>query len=422
VFRLSIDREYIGKQSPPTGWFHFRIRVEGLAKTGKGRDQPGDNFWVPPFTEDGKPMTRKMAYLRAQQREAEMRLKAQEDQLAKTVPSTMTFEQFVDKWLADWVAFREESTKAHYQSVSSALKAALGDLLLTEIDASTLQDYCVACASGTKRKKLTGGKYSRPLSERSIYDHYAVIRAILSKAKEWNKIKENPADVPCPVSITTTATRPTLEDDDIPTFIALAGNSGYHDELMVSLGLGLRRGEVFGLKWKDVNFTEKSVLIRREVTAKRWLLERTKTKAGYRAVGMPDAIASILTDRWLEAERRDPEDLIFCELSGKTVETAKYDEVALVKSLDFKAFYKAMHEIRAALNIPRLVPHSLRHAYATHLLRNGADLAAVAASIGHEKASTTLNIYAHAVKDRPNAQLAQRMEQVLSRRPKTEAQ
>jgi len=153
----------------------------------------------------------------------------------------------------------------------------------------------------------------------------------------------------------------------------------------------MRRGELLALKWKDVNFTESTLYVRRafiEVARKGIIETEPKTAKGRRSIQLPplaiEALESHRTKQLearLQAETWEERDLIFCTSRG-TPFIATYIHGV------FKALLKKA-------NLPDIRFHDLRHSAATLLLSMGTHPKVVQELLGHSQISMTMDIYSH---------------------------
>ena len=155
-----------------------------------------------------------------------------------------------------------------------------------------------------------------------------------------------------------------------------------HEMFLLDLSTGLRRGELLGLLWDDINFETGELKVMKQVKFVEGKLQimPPKTKAAERTIILPQPLIAVLKEyktrvrsKWLfpspyknEDVPRDP-----CSCRKKL---ATILERAECKHVPF---------------------HALRHTFATQALRYGMDVKTLASTIGHESVETTLNVYSH---------------------------
>ena len=154
---------------------------------------------------------------------------------------------------------------------------------------------------------------------------------------------------------------------------------------------GMRRGELLALKWKDVNFAESTLYVRRafiEVTGKGIIETEPKTARGRRSIHLPPLASEVLKShrtKQLEAQLRAEiwyeHDLIFWTSRGTPF-------IATYKQGVFKALLKKA-------NLPDIRFHDLRHSAATLLLSMGTHPKVVQELLGHSQISMTMDIFSH---------------------------
>jgi integrase len=161
---------------------------------------------------------------------------------------------------------------------------------------------------------------------------------------------------------------------------------------LIALATGMRRGELAALRWGDVDLNAGKVRIE-------WSLEQTnaglsfkapKTKAGRRAVSIPPSIVAEMRNHWLEQQEQrlafglgkgGADDLVF----------ARPDASPWPPDSLTTAWAKTI----AALKLPKLTLHGLRHTHVSQLIASGLDVVTVSRRIGHSSPTVTLAVYAH---------------------------
>ena len=159
----------------------------------------------------------------------------------------------------------------------------------------------------------------------------------------------------------------------------------------LGLFLGLRRSEVVGLRWKDVDMENGIVHIRNTVVKFSTIseLEKTKSRASKRDLYMPNALKEYLQTVWDRQEkerqltgRTYSEDEHICQWADGTVFQPDYVSRRFAKLLEKN-------------HLPKIRFHDLRHTAGSMLVNSGHTIKQVQEFLGHEKASTTLDIYSH---------------------------
>jgi len=182
---------------------------------------------------------------------------------------------------------------------------------------------------------------------------------------------------------------------------------------VLAVVLGLRRGELLGLRWADVDFARRQIHVRwqlAEVTGddgvRRLDFEPLKTRGSRRTIDLPDPLQDVLLahcDRQL-FERRDAlnlwqkRDLVFCTEFGAGIETT--------------TLYRIWDRVRKAAGFNQRF-HDLRHTAASQMLAEGAELWQVSKVLGHSSYQLTVDTYGHLYQE-TRRELADRMGARLS--------
>jgi integrase len=161
----------------------------------------------------------------------------------------------------------------------------------------------------------------------------------------------------------------------------------YSTLLLVTATLGLRRGEVLGLRWEDFDKDDAVLHVRRQ-----WLdtgqYGPTKTPASVRRIALPDNLRDELIALRLRSPFSRDEDPISASVAGRPL---------LHRNVVRRGFDAARDEA----GLPEhLTFHDLRHAAASRLIAGGLSAVTVAAVLRHDNASTTLKVYAQPVRSR----------------------
>lgn len=209
--------------------------------------------------------------------------------------------------------------------------------------------------------------------------------------------------------------------DEVNKLLELSANDNIN-HLVIGLGTlaGLRRGEMLGLRWQDVDLTKGSSVLHIVQTVvvvdDIVYVKEPKTKAGKRDIPIPEALADILRNEKIRyttnklrlgAEFKDKGYVI----SKENGEPYRPDGV----SIHYERF---MYKVEKEHRIPYKSLHKLRHSYATLLIDGGANPKVVQKNLGHEDVTMTLGTYAHAYADRQRSEV-DKLDSVISFNHKT---
>lgn len=312
-------------------------------------------------------------------------LEAAKDELKKKyavgvdgVNRDVTFGQFVLDWFESYKlhTLSEGSKGSYLAAINKHLLPVFGTRKLRSISAIDLQNYLNTMAGMSK----TTVAYSR-----------IVIRGVFSTAADQGIIDRDPS-LNLKKPKTTTNQRRALTDAERAAVLTV-GNS--HPEGLILLVLyytGLRRGEALGLQWKDVDFQNRLLHIRRDIDFLTNSIGELKTKAAYRDVPIPPQLLEKL-----DAVRGIGETFVFQSQKNKSfMPKSSFNKI-------WRSLMIEMYECDSSLENKKyngingsiLTPHYFRHNYATLLYDAGVDVLAAQKVLGHTDIKTTLGIYSH---------------------------
>jgi integrase len=156
---------------------------------------------------------------------------------------------------------------------------------------------------------------------------------------------------------------------------------------------GCRRGEVLGLRWKDVDLTESTVSVRQNVVLvdHQIIIEEPKSAAGRRTIKVdPETVAALRSHRLRQKEER-------IALGPAWTDTGHVFTRQDGNIIHPERVTKWFEQKRKKVELPKLTLHGLRHSHATALLRGGVPIAVVSKRLGHASVGITLGTYAHAL-------------------------
>lgn len=309
-----------------------------------------------------------------------------------TLPKRMTTGELLDEWLTVVSHRLAPSTMAEYRRiVEHRLVPHLGSVRLGELRpghiASMLDELR---RSGASRR----GKSSKGLSETTLLHTHAVLRTALAWAVKQRLIGANPAD---------DIDRPRRDQgemsiwtaDALGRFLDHASEDRLYPLLRLAAYTGMRRSELLGLKWLDVDLEAGTVAVRRTRTKIGYeMVERaqTKSRSGTRVIDVDADTVEVLAS-WSRAQAAERELWGSAWVESGFVFTSEDGEPVHADHLA-QRFDRL---VRTAPDVSQIRFHDLRHTHASLPLAAGVPVLDVSRRIGHASAAVTLNVYAHVV-------------------------
>lgn len=310
-------------------------------------------------------------------------------------PEKMRFELFVEVWKEKYAVYTDNlspSSYDRYLGVTSAhILPFFKQMKLDEIKTFHIVNFFDELKKPGARKDGRG-KY---LSGGTRAYIYRVLKNILSRAKEWKLIKENPV-----VGISKPKeekTKPQYYDSDESLDIIEALSSEPDGWRMYFLGAllgGFRRGELVALEWSDINFEEGSINVDESISLTKNgkpIVSKPKTDSSNAKVDMPEwYMAELKTFRkkWLEEKM-----LVSDKWEGEGKEYIFHSGMG--KPYFYDTPTKRWSKFLKKHELKHIKLHALRHTTAVLLLEEDVPLIDVQERLRHSKYQTTADIYGH---------------------------
>ena len=379
-------------------------RGNGEGSIYKRKHGKGSSLWAASITigvnEEGKPM-RKTYYGPTRNSVADKLNEA----LAKTKngtykePAKILVREWLDTWLNDYMknSIRVTTFENYEVQVRLHLKPAIGHVRLSQLTTAHLQKLYNEKLTGDRADHKQGG-----LSAKSVRIIHGVIYGALEQAKKEGMIIINPAD---------SVKLPRLEkpeikffdSDQVTVFLAAAKESHYFTAYYLELATGLRRGELLGLRWKDVDLNARTISVNQGLvrTKQGLVFHPPKTKQGKRTISIPVDVAGVLkfhekrqNNFREEAGSAWQKQLTFLSLMPEDNDLVFTNEIG--KPIEPRALTRHFERLLERAGLPNICFHDLRHTFATLCLQQGVDMRTTSENLGHYDPGFTLSVYAGA--------------------------
>ena len=302
------------------------------------------------------------------------------DKSKSAVSAVLTVKCIMDAWLTTRITLVKDSSYQRYESIINAhILPRLGGIRINRLTTEMLSDFVLKLQ---KEGRLDG---SGGLSEKTVSDILCVLRSALRLAGRNNAVNiEALFDVKAPAAKQKRVETLGNVEYEALTRSIMADPDIYGAAYLLALNLGLRIGEICGLKWSDINFTEKILYVNRTAiriktgSHTRLTVQTPKTESALREIPVPEDLLAFL----LKLKTAHSQD-VFILTGSKTIPQEPRTLRAKFKR------YLNDHGIRN-MNF-----HALRHTFATRCIERGYDVKTLSELLGHKDVKTTLQLYVH---------------------------
>jgi len=354
-----------------------------------------DGRWMALMTSGRDPQTGKLQrvalYGKTRQEVANKLNQALSDRSRGTfvAPHKLTVGEWLNTWLRDYKhpALRPVSYDSYEMFIRVHLKSALGRIPLKDLRPDQVQ-----CFYNDKR--------DAGLSARTIRYLHTILHGALKQAMKNQLVMRNVSEATTlPGGRTRTMHPLTLEQ--VQQFLTAVKGDRLFAAFFLEMGTGVRRGELLGLRWQDVDLESGVLRVRQTLVRVRnhdavegerktkLIFQEPKTEQSRRTIPIPDDIVEALRrhkarqaeERLLMGEAYEDHGLVFCQANGQRI--------------DPRNFTQYFERLLRQAGLPRIRFHDGRHTFATLMLELGEAPKTVQTMLGHTKISTTLDLYTH---------------------------
>lgn len=299
-------------------------------------------------------------------------------------PSSLTLKDWLEYWMENMYETHaaETSVYSYWRMIRNHIIPCIGNINLQKLKPVKIQQY------------YTMLMQEKELSPNTVIKHHDLLNSALKAAVKQEFILRNPLDgVERPRKIHHEATIYTPEQ--LKDLLISVQDHRLEVVVFIAAYMGLRREEICGLKWSDIDFDRRIMHVKRAMTqvGNQIIVKETKTKASVRKLHIPESLLNCLKKEKLKQDNNADEfgeeweksDFIVVWENGKPYRPNYISEL-FTKYLKDKGF-------------PKIVLHELRHTFASISNEAGVQEFNIGKAMGHSNVNTTKKIYTHLFDD-----------------------
>lgn len=291
--------------------------------------------------------------------------------------SPLSVGQYLDKWLDGVAGDLKPTTLGGYRQAVKRLKMTIGDVKLQELRPLTVEKaYQTLTRSG--------------LAAKTVMNTHTVLRRALGDAERLDLVVRNAAASARPPSIRRKE-QSTWTPDELSRFLASVADHRLFAAFVLGATTGMRRGELLGLRWRDVDLDGGRLSVITTITTVngRAVESSTKTNKSRRRMALDTGTVEVLrahqkrqeTERQLAGKLWHGSELVFTREDGTALHPDRFSHL--------------FARLRGGVDLPPIRLHDLRHTYATMALEAGVHPKIVSERLGHATTGITLDLYSH---------------------------
>ena len=347
-----------------------------------------DGRWEGRYTAGHDPITGKQIFknvLGKTQAEVKDKLNTALEELKRIdviVSDQMTTGEWLDTWLEHYAKpVMRATTYNNYETlIRLHIKPYIGEVKLNKLTTLQIQKLY--------NKLLSDGRFDRPeardkpkgLSSKTVRNIHTVIHSACEKAIVERLLAVNPTKG-CRLPKKERTEMKVLPPEKLADFFREAKETGVFELYYLDLSTGLRRGELLGLKWSDIDFEKRTLEVKRQIQRVNGVIQETapKTNNAYRKILLSSETIEIL--KAYKEQQTIQSEYVFPSPTGEIMEP--------------DSARKMLKRVLQRAGSDELRFHDLRHTFATLALQNGVDVKTLSGILGHYSAGFTLDTYAH---------------------------
>ena len=303
---------------------------------------------------------------------------------AGQVDFTKSGQYTVGTWMDIWfenvakIKVRPSSHQTYKGYIDNHIKTHIGKIPLEKLTTMDLQKFYRKLLTKGRVERIESKEQPKGLSGKTVRNINQVISSAMDLAVAQKIILTNPTNA-CELPKVEHQEMQTIPAEQLQAFLDEAKATGVYEMYYIELATGLRRGELLGLKWSDIDWKNGIIKVRRQVARVDGQIVEAplKTKNSYRAVSISPQAIEVLR----EQKRKTNDQYVFPSPNGGPISPDSVNNM--------------LKRVLERAGIPKVRFHDLRHTFATIALQNGVDIKTVSSMLGHFSAGFTLDTYAH---------------------------
>ncbi len=345
-----------------------------------------DGRWEGRYTAGFDPATGKQVFknvLGKTQNEVKEKLKKALEESQK-LDFTRTGKYTVSQWMEEWfenvckIKVRPSSHQTYRGYIDHHITPYIGKTPIEKLSTMDLQKLCRKLMDKGRVERIEAEKQPKGLSAKTIRNIMQIISSAMDFAVAQKIITENPCKA-VELPKVEKQEMQTIPAEQLQAFLTEAKASGVYEMYYIELSTGLRRGELLGLKWSDIDWNNAVITVRRQVARVNGEITEAplKTKNSYHRVSISPQAIEVLKQQ----KAKTNSEYVFPSPTGGPISPDSVNNM--------------LKRVLARAGIPKVRFHDLRHTFATIALQNGVDIKTVSSILGHFSAGFTLDTYAH---------------------------
>ncbi len=306
-------------------------------------------------------------------------------------PSNMKLSEWLDSWIEGRKSSLAYSTYNNYKvMIRNHLKPEIGDLKLKELKTRQVQELL--------NYKLEEGRIDGDggLSPRTVKYIYQTLHAALEQAIKERLITNNVCKAVEVPKKQDEKQLHTWDKSQVNKFLETA--RGYDCFILhyLALNTGMRRGELLGLKWKDISLDKRRIEVNRQLvrTDQGLIFKKVKTAAGNRTIPITD---DVVTELKRHKIKQGENKLALGEAYNKKNDLVGSNKIG--NPIDPRNLFREFKRVIKEAGLPEIRFHDTRHTFSTLFLQNGGSIKILQQILGHSSITVTIDTYSHVTEE-----------------------